>query len=68
MKVSVNNPINSCRLNIIPIIAKVFESFMNSKLEKYFNIHDNQFSFLKIVVVDKAIFTVRSCFEYFTNR
>ena len=39
---------------------------MNSKLEKYFNFHDNQFGFVKNGGCNKTIFTVRSCFEDFT--
>ena len=68
IKRSVNDPSNYCLINIFPIIAKVFESYLNSKLEKYFNFHDNQFDFVKNGGYNKAVFTVKSCFEYFTNR
>ena len=41
---------------------------MNSKLEKYLNFHNKQFGFVQNVGCNKAILTVRSYFEYFTNR
>ena len=47
VKESVNDPSNYHPVKIIPIIAKVFESCINSKLEKYFNFLDNQFDFVK---------------------
>ena len=53
VKKSVNDPSIYRPTNIIPIIEKVFESCKNSKLEKYFNFHDNRFGFVKTVVVIK---------------
>ena len=41
---------------------------MNFILEQYFNFHNNQFDFVKNGDCNKAIFTIGSCFGYFTNR
>ena len=63
VKQPVNDLSNYRPIKIIPIVAKVFEFFMNSILDTFFNFHKNQFGFVKNVGCNKVIFIVRSCFE-----
>ena len=68
VKKSVDDPNNYWPINIIPILAKIFECCLNSLLDKYLSVHNNQFGFVKGGGCNKAIYAVRSCFEYFNDR
>ena len=55
-------------INIKPVISKIFEACMNVLLEYHFVFDDNQFGFVKEGGCSKAIYAVKSCFDYFIER
>jgi hypothetical protein len=52
-------------ISIIPIVAKVFESCLSSLLEDKFQFHPNQFGFVSQGGCSKALFSFKSCVDYF---
>ena len=57
-------------INIVPIVAKVFESILGlvSYIDKYVTPHKNQFGFVKNGDCNKAIFFLYSTVKYFRNK
>ena len=55
-------------INIVPIVAKVFESVLVSYIDKYVTPHKNQFGFVKNGGCNKAVFYFYSTVKYFRNK
>ena len=54
-------------ITIVSIISKVFESCLNVRSEKWLNMDDLQFGFIKDGGCQEALFVLRSVIDYFTT-
>ena len=64
---SFDNASNYWPVNIVPIVAKFFESVLDSYINKCVTPHKNQFGFVKNGGCNKAVFSIYSS-EYFRNK
>ncbi|CAG9124587.1 unnamed protein product [Plutella xylostella] len=55
-------------ISLATIVAKVLDSLLNSELDKYLNIHDNQFGFKQGLSTESAILCLKQTVKYYTSR
>jgi len=55
-------------ISINPLLSKVFEHCLVQIFSKYLKTSDMQFGFIAKTGCNKALYTVRKTFEYFTSR
>ena len=65
---SVNDPCNYHPISITPICAKISEACIEPVLGRNFVFHQNQLGFVSKWSSNKALFTVKSTIEYFSER
>jgi hypothetical protein len=54
-------------ITVSPVLSKIFEIGVGSKLDRYLNTSDLQFGFKKKLSCSHAIYSVRKTVEYFTS-
>ncbi|XP_073959129.1 uncharacterized protein [Choristoneura fumiferana] len=55
-------------ISLATIIAKVFDSMLNSQLNSYIQLHGNQFGFRRGLSTEAAILCLKHTVKYYTNR
>ncbi|CAG9137962.1 unnamed protein product [Plutella xylostella] len=55
-------------ISLATITAKVFDSLLNTQLNKYVKIHDNQFGFRPGLSTESAILCLKQTVSYYTDR
>ncbi|XP_026315752.1 uncharacterized protein LOC113227094 [Hyposmocoma kahamanoa] len=55
-------------ISLATVIAKVFDGVLNSQLEKYVILHDNQFGFRPKLSTESAILCLKHTVRYYTSR
>lgn len=55
-------------ISLATIVAKVFDSILNTQLNKYIKLHDNQFGFRPGLSTESAILCLKSAVKYYTER
>jgi endonuclease/exonuclease/phosphatase family metal-dependent hydrolase len=55
-------------ISLATVIAKVFDGLLNTRLNEYVSIHDNQFGFRPHVSTESAILCLKQTVKYYTDR
>lgn len=55
-------------ISLATIAAKIFDGLLNAQLEKYSNLHDNQFGFRPKLSTESAILCLKHTVRYYTTR
>lgn len=55
-------------ISLATVMAKVLDSLLNAQLDKYLNIHDNQFGFKAGLSTEAAILCLKQTVRYYTDR
>lgn len=55
-------------ISLATIIAKVFDSILNTQLNRYLQLHDSQFGFRPGLSTETAILCLKSAVKYYTSR
>jgi exonuclease III len=55
-------------ISLATIIAKVFDGLLNTQLDKYTKLHDNQFGFRPKLSTESAILCLKHTVRYYTDR
>lgn len=55
-------------ISLATIVSKVFDSLLDTQLNKYLNIHDNQFGFRTSLSTDSAVLCLKQTINYYTDR
>lgn len=55
-------------ISLATVIAKVFDAMLNTQLNKYVTLHDNQFGFRPRLSTESAILCLKHTVKYYTDR